>query len=171
MRSLRRLVKYLWRRAFRFERNLILGDAIRDKFRPKIEFLEERTVPTVLTVTTNADSGAGSLRTAITSANSIGGATIDFDIPGGGVQTINLASALPAITASATIIDGTSQPGYSSTPLIVLAGASAGNACPDSSAHHHGSSCGPYYHTGRPHHHGGRAERTGSRRCRRARRR
>ena len=50
--------------------------------------------------------------------------TIDFDIPGGGIQTINLLSALPPITASVTL-DATSQPGYSGTPLIVLDGTSA----------------------------------------------
>jgi uncharacterized repeat protein (TIGR01451 family) len=83
--------------------------------------------PTTYTVTSTADSGAGSLRTGITSANS--GAcgpncTINFAI-GGGQQTIALLSALPALTTPMTI-DGTTQPGYSSTPVIQLNGASAG---------------------------------------------
>ena len=64
-------------------------------------------------VTTSADSGAGSLRAAITSANGAAGAdTITFTNTG----AITLASALPAITESlsvagtfgATIIDGAS---------------------------------------------------------------
>jgi hypothetical protein len=47
------------------------------------------------TVTNTNDSGAGSLRTAITSANSNWGSTINFSIAGGGVKTITLASNLP----------------------------------------------------------------------------
>src|SRR5205814_1506303 len=52
---------------------------------------------------------------------------IAFDVPGSGVQTIMPASALPAITDSVTI-NGTTQPGYSGTPLIELDGANAGSA-------------------------------------------
>jgi hypothetical protein len=75
-----------------------------------------------IVVTNTSDSGAGSLRQAITSANSASGpVTIDFDIPGAGVQTIFLSSTLPAIT-NPTIIDGTSQPGYAGSPLIALNG-------------------------------------------------
>ena len=49
------------------------------------------------TVTNTNDSGAGSLRTAITSSNGSLGVvdTINFSIAGGGVKTIMLASALP----------------------------------------------------------------------------
>jgi hypothetical protein len=58
----------------------------------------------VFTVTTNADSGAGSLREAITTANlSSGPHTIGFDAD----YTITLASVLPTIDAATTItIDG-----------------------------------------------------------------
>jgi hypothetical protein len=64
------------------------------------------------TVTSTADSGAGSLRTAITNANSNAGAdTINFAIAGAGVHTISLASILPAIS-EAILLDGWSQPGY-----------------------------------------------------------
>ena len=49
---------------------------------------------------------------------------IAFDF-GTGQQTIDLLSPLPAITAPLTI-DGTTQPGYSDTPLIELDGAGAG---------------------------------------------
>jgi hypothetical protein len=63
------------------------------------------------TVTTTADSGAGSLRQAILDANANPGAdTISFNITGSGVQTITPSSALPAITSPVTI-DGFSQPG------------------------------------------------------------
>jgi uncharacterized repeat protein (TIGR01451 family) len=66
------------------------------------------------TVTTTADSGAGSLRQAITDVNAAGtGNTIAFAIPGSGPFTIAPASALPIIASSAdnTTIDGCTQPG------------------------------------------------------------
>ena len=47
--------------------------------------------------------------------------TIDFDIPGQGVQLIAPISPLPAITKP-VLIDGFSQPGYAGTPLIELSG-------------------------------------------------
>ncbi len=76
-------------------------------------------------VDTTADSGPGSLRQAILDANTVTGqtVTIDFAIPGSGVQTIELASPLPAITASVSI-DGSSQPEFAGTPLIALGGES-----------------------------------------------
>ena len=65
----------------------------------------------IFTVTNNNDSGAGSLRQAITDANNHAGAdTIEFNISGGGVHTITLASALPSVTDPA-VIDGSTQPG------------------------------------------------------------
>ncbi len=65
------------------------------------------------TVTTTADSGAGSLRQAITDANANPGAdAIAFNIVGSGVQTITLAAALPNFTDAVTI-DGYTQPGAS----------------------------------------------------------
>jgi titin len=73
-------------------------------------------------VTNTSDSGDGSLRQAITSATS-GTDTINFAIPGPGVQTITVVSLpLPTITVP-VVIDGTTQPGYSNTPLIELSGA------------------------------------------------
>ncbi|MCE3001206.1 MAG: hypothetical protein LW860_00705 [Xanthomonadaceae bacterium] len=67
----------------------------------------------VLTVTSTADSSSGTLRAAITAANSqIGPNRIEFNIGGSGCpKTIQLASALPQITDSLTV-DGTTQPGY-----------------------------------------------------------
>lgn len=61
------------------------------------------------TVINNADDGAGSLRQAIVDANANSGTDlIDFAIPGSGVPTISILSALPAITDPLTI-DGTTQ--------------------------------------------------------------
>ena len=79
------------------------------------------------TVTNTNDSGAGSLRQAIIDANALAGAdAITFNIAGGGVHTIDLASALPAITDAVTL-DATTQAGYASgAPMVVLEGAAAG---------------------------------------------
>jgi titin len=52
---------------------------------------------------------------------------IDFNIPGAGVHTITPASALPTITDRVTI-DGTTQPGFTGSPIIELNGAIAGPA-------------------------------------------
>ncbi len=77
------------------------------------------------TVTNTNDSGAGSLRQAIIDANALAGTdTIQFNIGGplvGGVHTINLASALPTITDS-VIVNGWSEPDFTSTPIIELNG-------------------------------------------------
>ena len=79
----------------------------------------------VVNDTSNGDGSctddACSLTDAINAANQAGGGTIDFDIPGSGVQTITPHATLPTITAPVTI-DGTSQPGYSGTPLIYVTG-------------------------------------------------
>ncbi len=90
----------------------------------------------VFTVTTTVDGNDGScgntcsLRDAIIAANDSGAtaaapATINFDIPGTGVQTISPVTPLPAITAPVTI-DATTEPGYTagSSPLVVVDGSS-----------------------------------------------
>ena len=82
-------------------------------------------VQQVYTVSSTADTGVGTFREAIDNADAHGGpSTIAFAM-GTGQQTIDILSALPAITAPVTI-DGTTQPGYSGTPLIELDGAGAG---------------------------------------------
>ena len=81
--------------------------------------------PDPYTVTTMADSGPGSLRQAILNADANPFNTITFDLPGSGPQTIQLLSPLPAITAGVTI-DGSTQPGFADTPLVVLDGSQAG---------------------------------------------
>ncbi|MCA8996326.1 MAG: Ig-like domain-containing protein, partial [Planctomycetaceae bacterium] len=86
--------------------------------------MEQIEAATVYTVTSAADSGAGSLREAITLANGNSGLdTIQFSI-GSGLQTINLFSALPQIT-DPVVIDGTTQPGFTGTPIIELNGGNA----------------------------------------------
>lgn len=59
-------------------------------------------------VTNTDDSGAGSLRSALTEA--VSGDTIQFTIEGAGVHTISPQTPLPAIAAGVTI-DGTTQGG------------------------------------------------------------
>jgi len=66
---------------------------------------------TTFTVTNTNDSGAGSLRHAITDANATAGTdVINFNIDGSGVHTIAPQSPLPDIT-EAVSINGYTQPG------------------------------------------------------------
>jgi hypothetical protein len=106
------------------------------------EQLETRDAPAVFTVTTTADSGTGSLREAITRADSQRGEdVIAFAIPttdpgfvdanGNGIYepgdywSIAPLTALPAITEAVTV-DGWSQPGPpDDRPVIELSGAAA----------------------------------------------
>ena len=82
--------------------------------------------PSSFLVTNTNDSGPGSLRQAILNANASAGADIiSFAIPGAGPFTITPASALPTIT-NPVVIDGTTQPGFTGTPIVELSGASAG---------------------------------------------
>ena len=81
-----------------------------------------------ITVTNTNDSGNGSLRWAIDLANkNLGLDTIKFNIPTTIGKTITPLSPLPAIT-DPIIIDGTTQSGYSGTPIIELKGSKAGLA-------------------------------------------
>ena len=80
------------------------------------------------TVTNTNNSGPGSLRQAIIDSNRFSGdGSINFDIGGGGVQTIKPVTTLPTITEAVTI-DGTTQPGYAGTPIIELDGEQAPGA-------------------------------------------
>jgi len=88
------------------------------------------------TVMNTNDTGAGSLRWAITQANTtIGADVIDFNIPGTGVQTIYPLSQLPPLYDTAGVfIDGLTQPGASMgtnppsscTLMVEVNGAQAG---------------------------------------------
>jgi hypothetical protein len=97
--------------------------------KPVVEGVEKRILLATFTVTNTTDTVAsGSLRWAIGQSNAAPGSnTINFAIPGAGVQTIAITSALPTITVPVTI-DGTTEPGYSSTPLIELNGSGAGSS-------------------------------------------
>src|SRR5262249_24749921 len=70
------------------------------RFGLRFEWLEDRTVLSTFTVTNTDNSGPGSLRQAILDSNAATGVgnTIDFAIPGPGVQVIAPLSPLPAIT-------------------------------------------------------------------------
>ena len=91
--------------------------------------MENRTLLASFLVINTVDSGPGSLRQAIldSDADTAGTNTIDFSIPGDGVQTLAPVSPLPAITQS-VLIDGFSQPGYAGTLLIELSGSQAGTS-------------------------------------------
>ena len=81
------------------------------------------SAPAVFTVTSVNDSGAGTLRQAILDSNGNAGVdTITFNIPGSGLQTIVLASALPDIV-DPVVIDARTQPGYLSAPVVEVNGA------------------------------------------------
>ena len=77
-------------------------------------FFLGNTFANTYTVSSTSDAGAGTLRQAITDANSNPGPDIiEFNIPGGGPWSITMSSALPAISGP-TVIDGTTQPGFMS---------------------------------------------------------
>lgn len=83
-----------------------------DLFRPALRSflllgLAASAAGATLTVTSTADSGAGTLREAITSSNATIGVldTIAFGILGSGVHTITVTSNLPTIT-DPVLIDG-----------------------------------------------------------------
>jgi|GEM_PF-1127227 parallel beta-helix repeat protein len=85
-------------------------------------------IPSGYIVTNTDDNGPGSLRQYILEANLNPGLdTIKFDIPGPGPHTIQLFSALPTIT-DAIVIDGTTEPDFSGSPVIELDGSNAGEA-------------------------------------------
>src|SRR5262249_48210672 len=93
--------------------------------RPALEALEDRRVPSV--VTSTADSGPGTLRPAILAANTPRAPHAPTFSRGGGVAPPPPASALPALTDAVTI-DG---PGPGGTPLVMLEGATSGQAAYD----------------------------------------
>ena len=84
--------------------------------------------------TNSAGDPACTLRAAIQEANALAGdGMIVFSMPAtepghaGGVWTISPGSALPAISTTISI-DGTTQTGYTSTPVVEINGASAGGS-------------------------------------------
>ena len=76
------------------------------------------------TVVNTAASGLGSLQQALADANTNPGAdTIVFNVPGPGVHTIAVAKEL--IVTDTVVIDASTQPGWSGSPLIELNGATS----------------------------------------------
>ena len=109
--------------------------ALRLGGRPRFEALETRQMLSVFTVTNAGDNGSdtnplpGSLRAEVVAAEALPAgtySTINFHIPLGGLEEIQLQSPLPLITNPVNI-NGLSQRDSSATiPLIQIDGASAG---------------------------------------------
>ncbi len=77
------------------------------------------------------DAAHCSLREAINWANTMAGTpTITFDIAGSGPHVIDLCHALPQLTSSGTTIDGTTEPSYTGTPVVVVHPAFLSNTPP-----------------------------------------
>jgi hypothetical protein len=106
----------------------------RHSARPAFEPLESRRLRTVASfiVWSTGDTGPGSLRQALISANNFklanptSSSTIMFEI-GSGAQTIAPNSPLPPVP-SGTLLDGSTQPGFFYLPLITLDGSNAGSS-------------------------------------------
>ena len=103
--------------------------ARRSSIRLACELMERRELLSTFVVSNtsdNANPAPNSLRWAISQVNNDSTPdTIDFAIPGGGAQSIQLKAALPAITNAVTI-DGTTQGTNNGAPLIELNGSSLG---------------------------------------------
>jgi hypothetical protein len=87
-----------------------------------LEGLENRRLMAAFSVTNVNDSGAGSLRAAILSANATPAAdTITFALSTASSKVIQPLTELPIITAPLTV-DGTSQSGYTDRPIVEIRG-------------------------------------------------
>jgi parallel beta-helix repeat protein len=91
----------------------------------RIEVLEGRALLSTFTVTDPGDAAVGfTLRAAILAVDVSGGpTTIAFNLPAG-MLTIKPATPLPTVTKPVTI-DGTTQTGFTSAPIVVIDGATA----------------------------------------------
>ena len=85
-------------------------------------------VPLTSVVTTTADFGPGSLRAALYYVTDHPATSVTFNIPttdpgySDGVFTIYLTGYLPPLVTDGMVIDGSTQPGFSGKPLIVVDG-------------------------------------------------
>ena len=85
-------------------------------------------VPLTNIVTTTADSGPGSLRAAMYYATDHPGSVVKFNIPtsdagySNGVFNLHLTGHLPILALNGMVIDGSTQPGFTNKPLIVVDG-------------------------------------------------
>jgi uncharacterized repeat protein (TIGR01451 family) len=87
-----------------------------------LEVMERRELLATFIVTNNGDTGNGTLRQAITNANSnLGPDLISFDLPANEL-TITPQTALPALTDSNTQLDATTEPNWAGVPLVVING-------------------------------------------------
>jgi len=80
-----------------------------------------------VTNTSGSEATVGSLPWALYQAwyNSPGSDTVNFNIPGAGPHYITLQTSIPLAVGdkdqkSGVVIDGTTQPGYSGSPLVVI---------------------------------------------------
>jgi len=86
------------------------------------------TVPLSNVVTNTADVGLGSLRAALYYVTDHPGSVVTFNIPvsdpgySNGVFNIHLTGMLPPLVSNGMVIDGSTQPGFSGKPLIVIDG-------------------------------------------------
>ncbi len=87
----------------------------------------------IFVVTAAGDGGDGvcdascTLRDALLAANAAEDARVHFGIGAGPVRILPVR-ALPTITGPGTVIDGTTQPGWSGNPIVMIDGAVAGEA-------------------------------------------
>jgi uncharacterized repeat protein (TIGR01451 family) len=90
--------------------------------------MERRLLLSTYVVTSPADGGSGNtLRWAIQQVDAdFQPDRIEFNIAGGGVQSIQLTSPLPTLTNS-VFIDGSTETGYAGTPLIQIDGSKLGS--------------------------------------------
>jgi hypothetical protein len=85
-------------------------------------------VPLTNIVTTTADAGPGSLRAALYYVTDHPGSVVKFNIPtsdagySNGVYNIPLSGHLPPLVSNGMVIDGSTQPGFTNKPLIVVDG-------------------------------------------------
>jgi hypothetical protein len=110
------------------------GPTLRRTLHPRLEALENRCLPAIITVNTVIDNGSninptpGSLREAIIEANGSSGSIINFNIAPSGTQVIAPPSPLLAITADNVTIDATPGQDGNSVENIELDGVGAGSA-------------------------------------------
>jgi hypothetical protein len=83
--------------------------------RPRLECLEDRIV--LDTVTSTKPSGPGSLVQAFVDANNGVSTTITFSVAATFTNPF-----LPPLTHAGTVIDGTTAPGFTSTPVVAIEG-------------------------------------------------
>ncbi len=76
----------------------------------RVEALERRDTPTVFTVTSAADAGAGTLRQAILDANTATGSDVIVFAPALSGGTINLTASLPTISDAVDVIGPSGNP-------------------------------------------------------------